>query len=59
MVGDREEILAQLDTGREIPEVVLVESVDRRVRVRGADLRGQFFRELVFSYGRVDVKEVH
>jgi hypothetical protein len=57
-VGDRVDTLAQVDTGREIPEVVLVEGLDRRIRVRGADLHGQFFREVVFSYGRVDVKEV-
>ena len=59
MVGDRAETLAQIDTGREIPEVVLVEGLDRRIRVRGADMRGQFFREVVFSYGRIEVKEVH
>ncbi len=59
MIGDRAETLAQIDSGREIPEVVLVEGMDRRIRVRGADMRGQFFREVVFSYGRVEVKEVH
>jgi sulfatase modifying factor 1 len=57
--GDRVQTLAEIDTGREIPEVVLVEGLDRRIRVRGADMRGQFFREVVFSYGRVDVKDVH
>jgi hypothetical protein len=50
--------LAQIDSGREIPEVVLVEGQDRRIRVRGANMRGQFFREVVFSYGRVEVKDV-
>jgi sulfatase modifying factor 1 len=50
--------LAQIDTGREVPEVVLVESLDRRVRVRGADAHGLFFRELVFDYGRVQVRSV-
>jgi hypothetical protein len=59
MMGEREEILAQVDTGREIPEVVLVEGMDRRIRVRGADIHGQYFREIVFTYGRVDVREVH
>jgi hypothetical protein len=39
--------------------VVLVEGLDRKIRVRGADMHGQFFREIVFSYGRVDVREVH
>jgi formylglycine-generating enzyme required for sulfatase activity len=50
--------LAEIDTGREIPEVVLVESADHRVRVRGADLRGQFFREVTFDSGRIDVRAV-
>jgi hypothetical protein len=58
MVGDRMDTLAQIDSGREIPEVVLVEGQDRRIRVRGANMRGQFFREVVFSYGRVEVKDV-
>jgi sulfatase modifying factor 1 len=58
MLGDRLQTLAQVDTGLEIPEVVLVESADRRVRVRGADVHGMFFRELLFNYGRVDVRPV-
>ena len=58
MLGDRMQTLAEVDTGLAIPEVVLVESADRRVRVRGADVHGMFFRELVFSYGRVDVRPV-
>jgi sulfatase modifying factor 1 len=58
MLGDRMQMLAQVDTGLAIPEVVLVESADRRVRVRGADVHGMFFRELVFNYGRVDVRPV-
>ena len=56
MLGDRMQTLAEVDTGLAIPEVVLVESADRRVRVRGADVHGMFFRELVFNYGRVDVR---
>jgi formylglycine-generating enzyme len=58
LLGDRVETLAQVDTGREIPEVVLVEGSDRRIRVRGADLHGPYFREIVFSYGRIDVRDV-
>jgi hypothetical protein len=58
-LGDRTDVLAQIDTGREIPEVVLVEGMDRRIRVRGADMKGRFFREVIYSYGRVDVREVH
>jgi hypothetical protein len=59
ILGDRSDTLAQIDTGREVPEVVLVEGMDRRIRVRGADMKGQYFREIVYSYGRVDVREVH
>lgn len=58
-LGDRTDVLAQIDTGREVPEVVLVEGMDRRIRVRGADMKGQYFREIIYSYGRVDVREVH
>ncbi len=58
-LGDRSQSLGEVDTGREIPEVVLVESLDRRVRVRGADVHGQFFREIIFSYGRLEVRAVH
>ena len=57
-LGGRVQTLAQVDTGREIPEVVLVEGMDRRIRVRGADLHGPYFREIVFSYGRLEVKSV-
>jgi formylglycine-generating enzyme required for sulfatase activity len=56
---DHIETLAQIDTGREIPEVVLVEGMERKIRVRGADIRGAFFRELVFDNGRVEVRGVH
>jgi formylglycine-generating enzyme required for sulfatase activity len=48
--------LAQVDAGREIPDVVLVEGAERRIRVRGADAHGRFFRDVVFYYGRVDVR---
>ena len=58
MLGDRMETLAQVDTGLAIPEVVLVESADRRLRVRGGDVHGMYFRELLFDYGRVDVRPV-
>jgi hypothetical protein len=57
-MGEREETLAQIDTGREIPEVVLVEGLDRRIRIRGADAHRQFFREVIYSYGRVDVRDM-
>jgi formylglycine-generating enzyme required for sulfatase activity len=57
-LGGRVDALAQVDTGLVIPEVVLVESSDHRIRVRGADAHGYYFREIVFSYGRVDVRNV-
>jgi hypothetical protein len=57
-VGERVDVLAQVDTGLGIPEVVLVDGLEHRVRIRGADGHRQFFRELVFNYGRVDVKPV-
>jgi hypothetical protein len=57
-IDGRQQTLAQIDTGREIPEVVLVDSADHRVRVRGANVHGQFFQEVAFDYGRVDVRPV-
>jgi sulfatase-modifying factor enzyme 1 len=51
-------LLAQVDCGREVPEVVLVQGGEHRVRVRGWNERGPFFQELVYSYGRVEVKGV-
>jgi sulfatase-modifying factor enzyme 1 len=56
--GDRRAI-AEIDTGAQIPEVVLVESKDNRIRIRGGDAHGAFFREASFHYGRVEVKVVH
>ena len=49
----------QIDTGREIPESCWSRGWTARIRVRGADVHGPFFRELVFDYGRVAVKDVH
>lgn len=57
-IGDRIQTLAQVDTGSSVPEVVLVEGPDHRLRVRGGDKHGWFFRELVFNYGRVEVRPV-
>jgi hypothetical protein len=56
--GDRVDTLAQVDTGLVIPEVVLVEGADHPIRVRGADAHGYYFREILFSYGRVEVRNV-
>ena len=58
VVNDRVQTLAHVDTGREIPEVVLVEGLEKRIRVRGADVHALFFREVVFSYGKVEVRDV-
>jgi hypothetical protein len=54
-VHDHIETLAQIEAGRQIPQVVLVEGADHPVRMRGADAHKVFFREIRFSYGRVDV----
>jgi hypothetical protein len=56
--GDHVEVITQIDTGSGTPDVVYVDIPERRVRIRGADLHGSFFRDLVFNYGRVDVKPV-
>jgi hypothetical protein len=59
VLGDKVDVLGDVDTGRQVPEVVLVQGREHRVRVRGATPRGPFFRELVYAYGRVEVKEAH
>ncbi len=56
-VGGHADSLTQIDTGREAPEVVLVIGPER-IRVRGLDQRGHFYRDVVFRYGRVDVVAV-
>jgi hypothetical protein len=57
-IVDRVDTLAQIDTGQAIPEVVVVDGPDRKLRVRGADAHGYFFRELTFVYGRIDSRSV-
>jgi hypothetical protein len=59
IVGDRVDVLAQIDTGRQIPEVVQVVGPEHHVRVRGGNVRGPFFREVSFHYGRVEVRDLH
>jgi sulfatase modifying factor 1 len=57
-IGDHGETLAQVDTGQGVPDVVFVGAADRRVRVVGKDERRRFVRDIVFTYGRVDVRDV-
>ncbi len=56
LLGDKVNVMARVAVGREIPEVVLVAGEGRNVRARGGDIRGPVFRELVYSYGKVEVK---
>jgi formylglycine-generating enzyme len=57
-IGDRGETLAQVDTGQGAPDIVFVGAADRRVRVVGKDEHRRFVRDIVFTYGRVDVRDV-
>jgi formylglycine-generating enzyme len=56
-VGELADTLAQIDTGGVAPDVVLVGGTEGegRIRVRGQDAHGRFVREVVFSYGRLEV----
>lgn len=56
--GDKAEVMAKVDAGREIPEFVVINAEDRRIRMRGADAGGTFFREIVYVYGKVEVRPV-
>jgi sulfatase modifying factor 1 len=55
-LGDKILELARFAIGREIPEVVLVAGEKRSARARGGDAKGPVFRELEYSYGKVEVK---
>jgi formylglycine-generating enzyme required for sulfatase activity len=57
-LGDRVDTLAEIDTGLVIPEAVLAEGAEHPIRVRGADPRGYYFRQVTFRYGKVDVRAV-
>jgi hypothetical protein len=56
---DHVDVVAEVDTGGGTPDVVFVDPAERRVRIRGWDARGTFFRDVVFSFGRVEVRPVH
>jgi len=56
LLGDKVHVLARANVGREIPEVVLVAGEGRNARARGGDIRGPVFREMVYSYGKVEVR---
>jgi formylglycine-generating enzyme len=57
-IDDHDDTVAQVDTGQGVPDVVFVGAADRRVRVVGRDAHGRFLRDIVFTYGRVDVHDV-
>jgi hypothetical protein len=56
LLDEKVHVLARFAVGREIPEVVLVAGEGKNARARGGDPRGPVFREMVYSYGKVDVK---
>jgi formylglycine-generating enzyme required for sulfatase activity len=56
LLGDKLKEVARFAIGREIPDVVLVAGEGKNARARGGDTKGVVFREMVFVYGRVDVK---
>jgi hypothetical protein len=56
---ERIDVIAEIDTGWAIPDVVFADPAERRLRVRGGDAHGSFFRDVVFTYGRVEVRPVH
>jgi sulfatase modifying factor 1 len=56
IAGDKVEVMTKVDSGREIPEFVVVSAEDRRIRMRGSDATGPFFREIVYLYGKVEVR---
>ncbi len=49
-------LVAHFEAGHEAPEIAQL-GEPRKIRARGADAQGPFVRDLVYSYGRVDVSE--
>jgi hypothetical protein len=56
LVGDTANVMAHVNVGREIPDVVLLSGDEKSVRARGGDVHGPVFKELVYVYGKVDVR---
>jgi formylglycine-generating enzyme required for sulfatase activity len=57
VIGETAQVLAWADAGNAIPDVVLLQGEGRHIRMKGGDVSGAFFKELDYSYGRVDVKD--
>ena len=58
VIAETAQVLAWADSGRNIPEVVLLAGEGRHIRVKGGDANGAYFKELAYAYGRVDVRDV-
>jgi formylglycine-generating enzyme len=54
--GDHAYLVAQFETGFIAPEIAQ-NGEARRIRARGLDAQGAFVRDLVYSYGRVEISE--
>jgi formylglycine-generating enzyme len=54
--GESAHLVAQFETGFIAPEVAQ-NGEARRIRARGLDAQGAFVRDLVYSYGRVEISE--
>ena len=54
--GDGVHLLAQIDSGHQLSDVVLFGN-PKLVRMWGIDGKGAFVREIGYVYGRVDVAE--
>jgi formylglycine-generating enzyme len=57
---DRIDVASEVATGWATPDIVFADPAERRIRIRGGEARGgAFFRDVVYSYGRVEVRPVH
>ncbi|MBV9948780.1 MAG: formylglycine-generating enzyme family protein [Myxococcales bacterium] len=50
------QVILQVDTGQAEPDVVYVSRPEGRLRLRAADVHGRFVREIVYSYGRLQLQ---
>jgi hypothetical protein len=59
VVGERAEVMANVESGHEPPEVVLLSGEGRKIRMKGGyGEKDVFFRELAYAYGKIEVREI-
>jgi hypothetical protein len=59
LLGERAEVMANVEAGHEPPEVVLLSGEGRHIRMKGGyGEKDVFFREITYAYGKLEVREI-